>query len=414
MKSPSARYLTAYAVRCVLGTLIVLGAISGARVVKLKHDLSVAAAQLAVAMPEAALAQLQRTDAWIEAYPLLARRADYQRIQANVLLEDRASAQAYATAMATHAPRALASVASPWEKALVFPDWVANRLLGHFAPDLDVAPQAGAALLQGESYSARDMAHVRTSPPPPAVAQPAQPQRPGMPTFPDVAKTHTSTDTEATATLTATDSQEWGVTITPATSVYATDGKLLGHVPAGSLLTVSEHKQSTQGDLVVCAIMLNGKRVPAVIVKTKDTTLYVGSIATTTPRQRELCIQRANSLAQIVERRDALNAAAATRNPHAAAYAKAVAEYREFGKRVKSLREAYDKATGPRRMEIADALRELKPDERRIAGAYKAAKQANDAWKTENSDDVPDVEGDPQIQKLRSDVAALERTLEET
>jgi hypothetical protein len=125
-----------------------------------------------------------------------------------------------------------------------------------------------------------------------------------------------------------------------------------------------------------------------------------------------LNIQHARVLAEITAREDEIRADAEGRNPQAAQYAKALNEYKQFAKKAKATREAYNSASGPRRMELADALRALKHDETRIVEAYKSAKRQNEEWKQNRpTPKVPDFNRDQELARLRQRAETIEQEI---
>jgi len=367
MKSPSARYLTGYVFRAIFGTLLVLGAISAGRII----------------------------------YP-------------------------------EHLPHTQADESSPWEKSLIYPDRLVNFLLTKYATNLNVNADTNIALLPDThpatphstkilpdtrlSSIATSVARAKEEHTPPDTRPPTH-NMPNMPTLPSAASSNTRLASVTTSAARAKeepvppDTGEWGVTIAPKAPIYGTNGKLLGRVPAGSLLKVIRHKKTTSGDLVVCTIMLNGRKQAEAFIRLKDTTLHGGSLSATTSEERTLCIRHARLLADITAREKQLKDSAAGRNPHMKEYAKAAREYKQLATKANTLRKAYNSASGPRRMEIADELRNLKHDEVRISQAYKTAKKQKTAWQIEHPATEPDLDGDSQLQRLRQEVAAVEQKL---
>ncbi len=189
------------------------------------------------------------------------------------------------------------------------------------------------------------------------------------------------------------------------------DGSVLGDTPAGSLLKVLAHKTSAKGDLVICMIMLNGKKLPKAIIRKQDTALHSGAIADTTANERSLRIRHAQLRASVTTRKAQLRDAASDNNPHKAEYVKASSAYRQFARQTNALLKEYKEATGPRRVELADELRACKADRARITETYQAAKQKYAAWKPQAPVAELDLNNDPVLLRLRQELAKLEQQL---
>ena len=401
MKSPSVRYLLGYVFRAILGTLFVLTAISLTRTILIKHAVLETQVLLESQQPEAAIEELELAQRWAVAYPMLARRVDYQLARAYIMLSDRDRARSHVNAIPHHTPRTWTELSSPAEKALVYPDMFSNFILNRFLSDIDVdIPLAEGLLLQAPTGP---RAHRFSS------NTPAMPSLPGATTS---EQPPTAPGDHVVSPIRSADrTKEWGLIIAPAARTYSLTGKLIGHTPPGSILRVIDHKETAKGFFVICTIGVNGTAQAQSIIRREDASLYLGNISRVSPDQRERCIQRAKLLAAITAREDRLKSDNRSRNPHASTYAQAVKDVRAFQKKAKKLNADYTSASGAKRMELADSLRLLKHDQIRITNDYKAAKRQNDSWKAANATADASTNNDSELRRLQQAVAAIEHEI---
>jgi hypothetical protein len=421
MKSPSVRYLLGYVFRAILGTLFVLTAISLTRTILIKHAVLETQVLLESQQPEAAIEELELAQRWAVAYPMLARRVDYQLARAYIMLSDRDRARSHVNAIPHHTPRTWTELSSQGEKALVYPDMFSNFILNRFLSDIDVdIPLAEGLLLQAPTGPTAHRFSSNT---------PATPTRPSteyasnnsMPTLPSMPSLPGATTSEQPPTApgdhvvpqirSADNAKEWGVIIATGARTYSLTGKLIGRTPPGSILRVIDHKETAKGFFVICTIGVNGTAQAQSIIRREDASLYLGNISRVSPDQRERCIERAKLLAAISAREDRLKSDNRSRNPHASTYAQAVKDVRAFQKKAKKLNADYTSASGAQRMELADSLRLLKHDQIRITNDYKAAKRQNDSWKTANATADVSTTNDSELRRLQQAVAAIEREI---
>jgi len=213
-------------------------------------------------------------------------------------------------------------------------------------------------------------------------------------------------DTQTPATT-----SEWGLTTDHETAIYSTKGKLLGHISAGNMLIIHKRKNTSEGDFLECTIIKNGKKHKNMIIKSEHAIIYNCNLADITPEQRKLSIQHAKLLGQISKREAQLKKDSTDKNPYAAKYKSALANYKQTAKKNNSLLKAYNNATGPRRMELADQLRLIKHNSEETKKEYTAAKKQYKTWKSQNSSYNIDFGNDSQIHKLQQQIATIENKL---
>jgi hypothetical protein len=352
---PTIRYLTGYIIRLILGTVVVLCAISAARTF------------------------------WL-------------------------------------APALKRPPSAPWDRILNLADTGVYFCVARFSPGgkpLTMQPDSPdskpsqaifnfSGKIAGKNTDPRmpDMPHMQND-----IDSPSMPAMPNMPSMHDM-----SGGAEAPPLVTPTPDAApseygWGVTCDPETRIYNEDGKLLGRVPPGSLLKVLDQKQTKEGDLIICSIVLDGRKLTKAIVRSSEAVLYPGNLSDTTEKVRSLCVRHAQILAEIENRKHQLRKEAAGNNPHASTYKQAYREYKEFAEKVNSTRKEYESSTGAKRMKIADELRELKVHESQIVSTYQTEKKKYTAWKRNNSSGPINVDADPKVQQMQKDLSQLEQQL---
>lgn len=358
MKSPSSRYLTGYFIRAVLGTALVLCAISTVRI------------------------------RWV-------------------------------------APEDRADPSPPWDKALILPDQLVlyaigkldERLAAQALPPADSEPPSPPPG-PTQTPTAPPPSTPRPSPPsgmPDMPSMPAMPDMPGAPKLPEMpsmpgmpslsepppsARPSPATKPKSTG--------EWGVTIAPEASVYGMDKKRIGRVPAGTLLKVIRQIPNEKDSLVVCTIVVDGKRVPEAVVRKRNTAVHKGPLTDTTSKERDLRVLHARLLAGITMREAQLRDGD---NPHKAAYTEATRTYKQFALKNNALLKEYETATGDRRMKITDELRELKLNRAGVTRRYETAREKYTEWKEKNPETKPDFKNDPKLERLRQEVAGVKQKL---
>jgi hypothetical protein len=119
--------------------------------------------------------------------------------------------------------------------------------------------------------------------------------------------------------------------------------------------------------------------------------------------------RHAELLAAIKAREKQLQSAGS--NPHREEYLKATKTYKQFALKNNALLKEFQDATGDRRMELADELRKLKLDRDRVTKTYESATQRYRTWKEQHPQAKPDLENDPELQRLRQEVANVAQQL---
>ncbi|MBL7114489.1 MAG: hypothetical protein ISS35_01875 [Kiritimatiellae bacterium] len=174
----------------------------------------------------------------------------------------------------------------------------------------------------------------------------------------------------------------WGVVTSDSAPAYTQDGNHFMDLSAGTLLTIHDHNRTQSGESVSIGRILGGNGT-IVMIRTSALDEQRGSLSTLSIDERKLRIRRAKLLAALhaqPEEQAAGNGSHGS-NPHTATYRKARKEYLAFGERVKELTESMNAATGAKRMNFANELRNMKGEDIRLKAAYDAASEQYKAWR---------------------------------
>ena len=202
---------------------------------------------------------------------------------------------------------------------------------------------------------------------------------------------------------------EWGVTANDNTPVYTLKGKLRTHVKAGKPFGILEHKQTPKGEFMICTPP--GKPNVKFVLKPEDTITYKCDYNAISLEQRNLSKLQARLTAAITTRKEQLKQQAENRNPYAAEYHRALADYKKFATKNNALLKEYNSTTGARRMQAADQLRILKDEGIRKRQSFNAIKSKYKKWQQNNA--APDInfDADPKIIKLKQKLEEVEHKL---
>ncbi len=164
--------------------------------------------------------------------------------------------------------------------------------------------------------------------------------------------------------------------------------------------------------LMVSVVFEANSNIPPLLLKVESVTLTTPDMPSMpTTAGRDLRTRHAELLTAIKAREKQLRSAAAGSNPHREEYVKASKTYKQFALRNNALLKEFQDATGDRRMSIADELRKLKLNRDRVTKTYESAKQRYTAWKEQHPQTKPDLENDPELQRLRQEVANVAQQL---
>jgi len=232
----------------------------------------------------------------------------------------------------------------------------------------------------------------------------------GMPVMPDDSDNASpAVHKRPAAVMPSGGSGEWGLTINHAAPVYSLKGKKLGKLPPGKAINVLERKLKSKGEFLICT--LEGKSDRKFVLRSRDVITYKCDINAVSEEQRKLCLQQAKILGAISAREDTLKKAAAGRNPYAAEYKKALSDYKKFAAKSNALLEEYNNSTGARRMKVADELRLIKEKSAIVVESFNEIKNKYKGWKSKHGSATPNFDRDPKIKQLKQRLAAVEHKL---
>jgi len=184
---------------------------------------------------------------------------------------------------------------------------------------------------------------------------------------------------------------------------YDEAGKHCGDLAPGALVTVTETRASNGGEIAVC-LREDADKSETLLVRTRDLVIRDGDLTRLPPAVRTLLAEHGRVSSQLRQARRR----AAERNPHAASYKKATAEYKAFVSDVKRLTAARDKAEGNERTRYADKLQGLKNKAPELRNAYETSKRNYEDWKSTNSGSI---DNDPEVATMQNRVDKVAQQL---
>ncbi len=400
------RFLVRFVIVALVDTVLVLCLIAGFRLWYVRNAATRAVKFEEGGQPDQVIRELSLACRWAPAYPAFSETVAglYKRaLQESVIQK----------ALPMPEERSFGSALPLAEKALIPADMLVNFLYGRYSrnqappPDADsVADAPGSELRPGpEEEAARPAIAVHT---PPLSAQPP-PTTPAAGTAP---APETGTGTQPAARPAYNPDAMWGAVSMQDAPIYDSNGKKMREIPAGSLVDVQETRSTPNGELVIGAVHSRNGNFKGVILKRDHVELYTGyPISATTKEQRMLVSRRGEILGAIQSRQEALEKAASNRNPHQAEFLAVALKYKAIMDESKQLNEQYKKATGARRMELANRLRTLKNDQFVVMSKYTELKQKRDDWNGQNQDIAQGIANDPQIRQLNQQLEQIDQQL---
>jgi len=205
----------------------------------------------------------------------------------------------------------------------------------------------------------------------------------------------------------------WGSVRVADAPLYDRNGRKIREIPAGSLVDVKETRNTASGSVLIGSVHSRSGRFADVILKRNDVELYTGYPLTATSREkRQLASRRGEILAAISSRRETLEQAASNRNPHQAEYREILRQYKAIIDKSKTLKADYEKATGNKRMELANELRTLKNEQFSLMPKYQEIKRKKEDWDRANPGSRQDMANDPQIRQLNRQLEQIDQQLQ--
>lgn len=184
-------------------------------------------------------------------------------------------------------------------------------------------------------------------------------------------------------------------------------GNALGPLSAGTVVEIEKFISTASGDQAVCVIDANGQWKGPVLIGLEHLVCFEGPL-TAAPAQAVDLLHRYYRLQeQIDARRAAHRKRAATANPHAAVYERAVTELQTFDERVRTLVAQRDASSGPKRSQLIDQLHGMQATRTRLRLHVEEAKAKGNAWTKQNPQATEDPH-DPELEEWLDTVRQLE------
>ncbi len=188
----------------------------------------------------------------------------------------------------------------------------------------------------------------------------------------------------------------FGVAAGASIRCYDEAGKHCGDLVPGALVSVTETRTSNGGKIAVC-LREGTDASQALLVRTRDLVIRDGDLARLPPGVRSILAEHGRASSQLRQARKR----AAEKNPHAANYRKATADYKGFASKVKRLTASRDKAEGNERTRYANELQKMKNQAPGLRSAYEESKRNYEKWKAANSGSIDD---DPAVVSMQERV----------
>ncbi len=178
---------------------------------------------------------------------------------------------------------------------------------------------------------------------------------------------------------------------------YSAAGQNLGTLPAGTIGEVTKTTTSSNGDVAVCTIDVNGQWKGPVLISVGHLVVFEGPL-TRVPLQTLDMLHhyfslkgRADARAAAVQQRNA------SANPHAVAYRRANEAWTALNARVTPLTTEFNTATGTRRAELLEQLKRMRIEQNRLRIERENAAAMLRAWNEKNPPQSPDRVQDPEL-----------------
>lgn len=382
------RFLVRFAIVAIVDTILVLCLISGVRLWHVRHAATIAEKYAETGKHAQILRVLRLAKSWAPAYPAFSHTVADLHAQA-LRQRDPAATPPAPPERSFTAPIPLA------EKILIPADMLVNLLYRQYS-----------AREQAATDTAADAAGAEFRPGPeeqadrPAIAL-HKPAVTGQASPPPAAKPAYNPDAM------------WGAVSTADAPLYDRNGRKMRDIPAGSLLDVQEVRTTPSGgDVVICSVRSRHGNFDDVILRRDDVELNMGySLASVSKEQLVLASKRGETLAAIKSRQEALEKAANNRNPHLGDYRDLLRQYKAINDESKQLKADYEKATGTKRMELANRLRTLKNEQFVLMPKYRDLKQKKEDWERRHQGNTPGTANDPQLRQLKQQLEQIDQQL---
>jgi len=205
------------------------------------------------------------------------------------------------------------------------------------------------------------------------------------------------------------ETRSWGVVSREGAKAYTTNGKFLGKLQAGTILSILSVRKTKTGRVAVCTLQVSGDK-DKLLVRTSELEMRRGLLEKAGEKEKDLTIKAAKLQAAIGRARSGPEETVAANNPHAGAYAEVKKKHAAFWKKVSALEARHEAADGEERMRYFDELRRLKGEDIRIGTELESVKKKYDAWNRQHRPARVDT---PEIRALESELQDVRYKLRE-
>ena len=205
--------------------------------------------------------------------------------------------------------------------------------------------------------------------------------------------------------------QYWGVTLKE-TALFEPDGKRReDKLAGGSLIEQVGGVKSSKGEMAKVRVWRGSAWAGVYLVSTADLIRFEGGREEVDAEGvADLC--RYFSLSSRLERRKTeLKQLAASKNPHYVELKSLATTYNANVEKAKRMTKERDHAKGAKRAQIADALRSLEIENKRVEIKVKALTKKYEAWKASHGVETVSFESDAQIRAIDAEMAKIKPKL---
>lgn len=201
---------------------------------------------------------------------------------------------------------------------------------------------------------------------------------------------------------------KWGVVKSAGASAFNKSGRFMHKIDPGTLVEISETKKLGKEKLVVCTVHYNGRKIPDVLMRTRDFNIRPGSLSQVSEEEKNLRAREVQLFLKIKERKNRLAAAQVRHNPYTKKYTAAKVAHKKYWEKARELQAKRDSARGADHVRYEDQLRKMKGEDIRLAQDIEEAKKKFDAWKARHAR-IPD--SDPKIAALEAELEDVQSRL---
>ena len=200
----------------------------------------------------------------------------------------------------------------------------------------------------------------------------------------------------------------WGIVTNEGARVYLLSGVFQGKLPSGTIVEVTETRDSEYGTLALFK-MLRGERWSGpYLARVVDLDIACGAYANADRTAVQLRKQRARMLAELADAMNQQKALLRNANPYFADYKTARDAYAAYADKANAVQEKLDDATPTQRDKHLDALRRMQVEGTGLKIRYETLKRQYDARENELQTRSQDT---PAMRTLRTRLTALNAQL---